>query len=342
MEKKYIGKKTDLEIAKQKPKSEKLKKFMNALIAGVIMVTPVSLTAFEKNAYAAQEQNTQQEYYEEDEYEEEYEELPMVVEISSVSKMNLEELNKLKEDPRDKVIGIPRSITTEIDFCSYDLDTFEKILKQMQEYTKGINPNSPQIEKFMEIYQRIGANISYDLKAATKKADINDRNMYDARKLTNGLLYGKAVAPGYTDILTETLKSVGIDSREVSVKDKNGLLHYINMVNIDGKNYYTDITRDAYEIQADRDLKFCLMSQKDIEKNYTILSKNLPQCNETMNKNIIKKYKKKYNDIEKITPVKDDTRISFLNGLKVNDKNTVQIAKKDKKIETSREDDYMI
>lgn len=46
----------------------------------------------------------------------------------------------------------------------YNIDTYKKIAQQLNEITNGINPNSPDIEKFIKVYQRVGKNINYDFQ----------------------------------------------------------------------------------------------------------------------------------------------------------------------------------
>ena len=344
MEKRYTGTKAQLEEAQNKPKSSKIRKWICALIAGTIIAIPVSATfSKEVNAATFNQQQIETEY--EEEYEEEVEMLPETIEISDVSKISLQDLEELKKQAEaqqvQKQIGITRPLTPDINFCNYDLDTFGKIIKQVKAYTEGIDKKSPQLEKFMEIYQRVGANIEYDYAEANKKADPYNENLYNSRKLTNGLLKGKALAAGYTDILAQLLKTVGIDAKEVSLKDKSGRIHYINMVNIDGKNYYTDVTRDSYQIKQNKDLQYCLKSESDIKKEYTILTKGLPQAKESMSKQNVLKYRKTYKDIKKINPIDKQQNNAFLSSIKVN-VNPIQIAKNDKKTKTLEENDHMI
>lgn len=341
MEKRYTGTKKQIEGAQNKPKSLKLKKWICAVIAGTIIAGPVSINSFQKQVHAMPAQQETSNIQDIEEYEEEYEMLPEIVEISDVSKINIEELKVLKQKPYQQEIAITRPLTTDIKFCSYDIDTFEEIVKKVNEYTSEIDKNAPQLEKFMKIYQMVGANIEYDRIAATKKADINDENLYNSRKLTNGLLRGKAVAAGYTDILSQLLKSVNIDAKEVSLKDKTGHVHYINIVYIDGKAYYADITKDSYQIKANKELKYCLKSEDDIKKEYSILTKNLPKANENMDKHKIMKYRQEYKDIKKVTTFRSQKQNVFFDTLKANI-NKIQTAKNDKKTEPSKDNDYII
>lgn len=136
--------------------------------------------------------------------------------------------------------------------------------------------NDPDREKkiFAQIYKILGNKISYDHKAISMEEKDNERLQITCRNLLGGLIENKCVCAGYADILRNTLACAGIYSEYVGAmpdfengvplnfKDPGG--HAWNLVMLDGKKYWTDLTWDANSIKADRyPLKYCLKSTKD-------------------------------------------------------------------------------
>lgn len=91
-----------------------------------------------------------------------------------------------------------------------------------------------ELELYMHDY--LVRNCVYDKKAA-KKMEGNAFNVYGA------LVNQKAVCQGYTDAFQLLLSYVGINSYKISgISDETN--HVWNVVNLDGEDYYVDITWD--------------------------------------------------------------------------------------------------
>lgn len=105
---------------------------------------------------------------------------------------------------------------------------------------------------FAQIYKILGKTIEYD--------NSND-TIHDLR----GLLNGKCVCDGYAEILKNVLACVGIYSEVIVGYDSHSYKgHAWNVVRLDGKYYWTDLTGDAKFIKLNIfPLPFCMKSTKE-------------------------------------------------------------------------------
>lgn len=129
---------------------------------------------------------------------------------------------------------------------------------------------------FTQIYKILGQRIDYDYHAISKEEKNNEKLQTTCRNLLGGLLENKCVCAGYADILRNVLACTGIYSEYVgSIPDfENGVPlnlqdlggHAWNLVRLDGKKYWTDLTWDANNIKTGRyPLKYCLKSTKEFK-----------------------------------------------------------------------------
>ena len=136
--------------------------------------------------------------------------------------------------------------------------------------------DDPDREKkiFSQIYKILGKRIEYDHDAMSEAKKNNERLQITSRNLLGGLIENKCVCAGYADILRNVLSCTGIYAEYVSglpdfengvplnLKDPGG--HAWNLVSLDGKNYWTDLTWDADNIKVGRyPLPYCLKSTID-------------------------------------------------------------------------------
>lgn len=141
---------------------------------------------------------------------------------------------------------------------------------------------------FAQVYKLLGKRIAYDHYAISTEGKLDKELRYNCRNMKNGLLGvardGKnmcmAVCAGYADILRNVLSCLGIESEYISSMsdkrfflDKNGAYvpqkddngkniyengttdpmgHAYNLVSLDGKKFYCDLTWDADNIKVDR------------------------------------------------------------------------------------------
>ncbi len=137
------------------------------------------------------------------------------------------------------------------------------------------DPNKEK-KTFTQIYKILGQRIDYDHNAISEEEKSNERLQITCRNLLGGLLENKCVCAGYADILRNVLACTGIYSEYVgsmpdfengvplSLKDPGG--HAWNLVRLDGKKYWTDLTWDANNIKAARyPLIYCLKSTKEFK-----------------------------------------------------------------------------
>ena len=101
----------------------------------------------------------------------------------------------------------------------------------------GITDNMSDYTKTKLIYDYICENVAYGYSFIDGSYEISYTS-YGA------LILGTAVCQGYSVLLYKMLNSVGVDNRIVA-GTRNGGNHGWNMVNIDGRYYYVDVTWDA-------------------------------------------------------------------------------------------------
>lgn len=151
-----------------------------------------------------------------------------------------------------------------------------KIISQI-EFPEADDPNKEK-KIFAQVYKLLGQKIDYDYNAISKEEKNNDRLQTTCRNLLGGLLEHKCVCAGYADILRNVLACAGIYSEYVaSIPDcENGVPlnlddpegHAWNLVMLDGKKYWTDLTWDANNIKTGRyPLTYCLKSTQEFRHN---------------------------------------------------------------------------
>lgn len=144
----------------------------------------------------------------------------------------------------------------------YSISEYVYIRDTLDRVVKGINPSEPDIDKFATIYTRLADSIVYDYDAI-KHDDLPSTLYYaqkrnECRNLKEGIIEGKTVCAGYSDILRNALSLVGINSRLVTGlahAHDPGSAHAWNQVEIkdshgNSKWYYTDLTWDAKKGKA--------------------------------------------------------------------------------------------
>lgn len=129
----------------------------------------------------------------------------------------------------------------------YDFSTMSAVVYKMEELVGDIDENETEANKFYKIYARITHAITYDdigLKFGNEHEQKQIRNLY------GGLVDGKCVCVGYSLILHEALKKVGVKSELImGLLPYKNVGHAWNQVMIDGQWYNVDATNDAFVIQ---------------------------------------------------------------------------------------------
>lgn len=143
----------------------------------------------------------------------------MDIEINYVSELPLEKLQEIL----NKGANIEKiSITSEVNHVvRYSVDDYKKIYQKLEELIDGINPNWSQQKKFVMIYKRMTENIEYDhIAAYPNKMNIKEKvyskqEKINCRSLKNGLLYGKCVCQGYSEIMRNACSLLGVKAIEI-------------------------------------------------------------------------------------------------------------------------------
>lgn len=193
---------------------------------------------------------------------------------------------------------------------AYSVGEYAQIRDTLEELVEGIDLNTSEKERFVEVYKRICSNISYDVpaaypltKAQKEYAELQEAN---CRNLRNGLLEGKCVCAGYADILRNALSIVNIESKYIvgAVTDKIiskrffkeekyqgdyineredgtvevGEYHAWNKVKLDGKWYNVDATWDSTRIRMGQTPTNCLKTDEEIKKKSQKVEFKGPEC----------------------------------------------------------------
>lgn len=163
----------------------------------------------------------------------------------------------------------------------YSREEYESVRKEIDGIISQItipDKNDTNREKkiFSQIYKILGQRISYDYNAISEEEKSNERLQITCRNLIGGLLENKCVCAGYADILRNVLACTGIYAEYVGgmpdfengvpmdLKDPGG--HAWNLVKLDGKKYWTDLTWDANHIKNLRfPLPYCLKSTSEFK-----------------------------------------------------------------------------
>lgn len=217
--------------------------------------------------------------------------------IDNVSELSFEQLQVIQDK---MAIGCEfdniKVYKAEDCFEEYDIETYGKIVKRIDELTQNIDPNSSDIEKFVQVQNIIVHNILYDREAINDKDNPKyvEENKVDSRNMVNGLLKGKCVCMGYADIFRNMLASVGITSNSILGKYRDDEMHAWNQVKIDYKWYNTDITESAKRILTCQEQTQTLKSdyqfkEYDMRNQIGFYGKTARQCLETYNSSVIEK-----------------------------------------------------
>lgn len=202
--------------------------------------------------------------------------------IKNTSELNTEELSK---HPCITTIQIRDGHhTAEPQEYPYTREEYNKVRSEIDKIVSQIEfpeANDPHREKkiFAQVYKILGQKMDYDDNAISEKEQNNERLQMTCRNLLGGLLENKCVCAGYSDILRNVLACTGIYAEYIgalpdfengvplNLKDPKG--HAWNLVMLDGKKYWTDLTWDANNIKMGRyPLPYCLKSTQEFKHNH--------------------------------------------------------------------------
>lgn len=214
---------------------------------------------------------------------------------NNTSEISINELIEYKsQNPNQKItIENPNKSSDKLD--SYSLDDMIEIKKKIAEIVDGLPKDfdDPDKEKkiFTYLYTRLAHLIEYDEFASSTVGlggyarDMSEKYRTNASNLIGGLLQGKSMCGGYSEILRNVLSEVGIESIYISGEGKDKLgNHAWNQVKLDGKWYNVDLTNDRDNILDNTECQYFLKSDSEFKRyeQYDIKSETLHQCDESV------------------------------------------------------------
>lgn len=173
---------------------------------------------------------------------------------------------------------------------SYSLDDYISVKRRINNIVGRIPKRLGETERFLRLYEILQEEIVYDKQILSTYEDYSKINVNESRNMINGLLLGKCVCAGYSDILKNCLSELGIEAREIS-----GNNHQWNQVKLEGRWYNVDLTADASRNRNYKRYSFdrCLLSDKDYNYSKYGLIGNIERCTQTFDRDAIEFYKKK-------------------------------------------------
>lgn len=222
--------------------------------------------------------------------------------IKTTSQISLKELLNLKEQGVGE-IDVQLFHGDGIEVESLDIETVIKIKSSILSILGGIPSyadDDPDREKkiFSYVYCKLAQTIVYDDWAsviASDKAELNSRlgHLVDQANGLYGLITGKSLCGGYSNILINVLSECGIEAKYVSGggRKRGGThgSHAWNQVCLDGIWYNCDLTNDVDFIENGLKLPFFLKSNKEFgEKEFNRYEKypvvmDVKECMESVN-----------------------------------------------------------
>lgn len=190
--------------------------------------------------------------------------------IGILKPSDIQRLNEEFENLEGIIIADPEEERVSYSRQKYTVDEYRELQEKVNEIIGDIPSNLTELQKFMIIYQRLGRMISYDNELIREDDDSDKeyikQNKDKGRNLINGLIKGKCVCAGYSDILYNCLNVAGIEACKI-----RGNRHVWNKVKLDGVWYNVDLTWDCKDITQHnaRGLKYCLRSDEEFKDGHT-------------------------------------------------------------------------
>lgn len=214
---------------------------------------------------------------------------------NNTSEISINELIEYKSQNPNQEITIENPNKSSDKLDSYPLDDMIEIKKKIAEIVDGLPKDfdDPDKEKkiFTYLYTRLAHLIEYDEFASSTVGlggyarDMSEKYRTNASNLIGGLLQGKSMCGGYSEILRNVLSEVGIESVYISGEGKDKLgNHAWNQVKLDGKWYNVDLTNDRDNILDNTECQYFLKSDSEFKRyeQYDVKSETLHQCDESV------------------------------------------------------------
>ena len=146
----------------------------------------------------------------------------------------------------------------------YSDDVYNELEQQAEYILSFIDDSQSDLEKFLTIYMILGSSIYYD-KYLDERGDIRASNWDGNQNLEGALLEGVTVCAGFSKALCYLLNKVGIECKFVAGKcnSEDSEDHAWNLVKINNKWYYCDLTFDTDAIKEQSITDYCLIGKKN-------------------------------------------------------------------------------
>lgn len=124
-------------------------------------------------------------------------------------------------------------------YTGYDKYRFNRMANKFLDAVSGVET---EYEKALMLYNILEEYIEYDYSALS--GSIYDSNRMKSYSAYGAIVDGKAVCEGYAEAYQYLLQRLGIQSFIVTGTSKEGESHEWNLLKLDGKYYYADVTWD--------------------------------------------------------------------------------------------------
>ena len=213
--------------------------------------------------------------------------------VQNAKEIKKEKLNTM---PNDSLILYNPNTSMFGNLCAhfYTVEDMKKIISKCYNILGQIDMNQKEEDIFMQIYTKLGKQISYDFLALRIKE--KEKNTISRNLMV--LLTNKAVCEGYAAALKFMLELAGIQAQVLNSKiNKNGYGHTYNQVRINNRWYFCDLTSDSPLMHAFT-VKSCLQSKEKFTT--TALTKKNILEHTTVNMEVEHEANEDYPNVEKL------------------------------------------
>lgn len=195
--------------------------------------------------------------------------------LKEISKLTTEEIIILKDVLYVENISIVNKNNEIVD--TYKIEDFIKIRESMDKFVDQVPKEISDLEKVLWIYKVLLNNIKYEDAIVTSEDEFK-----------KAFINRKCISKGYSQILKNCLNCLNIESIivEGNVKNSEEIWNWVQ-VKLEETWYNMDLTLDA---KLNKKMKYCLISNNRMSKNYDFDSKDLNYCVDNFDYKIISQF----------------------------------------------------
>lgn len=195
--------------------------------------------------------------------------------LKEISKLTTEEIIILKDVLYVENISIVDKNNEIVD--TYKIEDFIKIRESMDKFVDQVPKEISDLEKVLWIYKVLLNNIKYEDAIVTSEDEFK-----------KAFINRKCISKGYSQILKNCLNCLNIESIivEGNVKNSEETWNWVQ-VKLEETWYNMDLTLDA---KLNKKMKYCLISNNRISKNYEFDSKDINYCVDNFDYKIISQF----------------------------------------------------